>query len=95
MRANELDLEVVGYGPPVLLIHGDIVGPESTWRKQRPLAARWRLIIPKRPGFGRSPRLERNDFEVEAPLLAELLGDGAHLVGHSYAAQLTTRRLPR
>jgi pimeloyl-ACP methyl ester carboxylesterase len=86
MRVDELDLEVIGEGPPVLLVHGDIVGPESTWRKQRPLAARWRLIIPHRPGFGRSPALERNDFEVEAPLFAELLGDGAHLVGHSYGA---------
>jgi pimeloyl-ACP methyl ester carboxylesterase len=86
MRVDELDLEVIGEGPPALLIHGDIVGPESTWRKQRPLAARWRLIIPNRPGFGRSPALERNDFEVEAPLFAELLGDGAHLVGHSYGA---------
>lgn len=86
MRVDELDLEVIGEGPPVLLIHGDIVGPEYTWRKQRPLAARWRLVIPNRPGFGQSPPLERNDFEVEAPLFAELLGDGAHLVGHSYGA---------
>jgi pimeloyl-ACP methyl ester carboxylesterase len=86
MRVDELDLEVIGEGPPVLLIHGDIVGPESTWRKQRALAGRWRLIIPNRPGFGQSPALERNDFEVEAPLFAELLGDGAHLVGHSYGA---------
>jgi pimeloyl-ACP methyl ester carboxylesterase len=86
MRANELDVELIGLGPPVLFVHGDVVGPRSTWRKQRVLAERWRLIIPNRPGFGRSPPLERNDFEVEAPLFAELLGEGAHLVGHSYGA---------
>jgi len=86
MRANELDLEVIGEGPPVLFVHGDVVGPASTWRKQRALAEHWRLIIPSRPGFDGSPPLERNDFEVEAPLFAELLGDGAHLVGHSYGA---------
>jgi pimeloyl-ACP methyl ester carboxylesterase len=86
MRVDELDVERLGEGPPVLFIHGDIVGPASTWRKQRTLAERWRLIIPSRPGFGRSPPLERNDFEVEAPLFAELLGDRAHLVGHSYGA---------
>jgi pimeloyl-ACP methyl ester carboxylesterase len=86
MNAQDLDVEVIGDGPPVLFVHGDIVGPESTWRKQRPLAERWRLIIPYRPGVGGSPALERNDFEVEAPLFAELLGDGAHLVGHSYGA---------
>jgi pimeloyl-ACP methyl ester carboxylesterase len=81
-----LELEVLGAGPPVLFVHGDVVGPSSTWRKQRPLAERWRLIIPSRPGFGASPPLARNDFELEAPLFAELLGDGAHLVGHSYGA---------
>jgi pimeloyl-ACP methyl ester carboxylesterase len=85
-RAIELDVERIGQGPPVLFVHGDIVGPELTWRKQRELAARWSLIIPSRPGFGGSPPLERNDFEVEAPMLAELLGNGAHLVGHSYGA---------
>jgi pimeloyl-ACP methyl ester carboxylesterase len=86
ISADELDIEVLGEGPPVLFVHGTVVGASSTWRKQRQLADRWRLIIPSRPGFGDSPSLERNDFEIEAPLFAELLGDGAHLVGHSYGA---------
>jgi pimeloyl-ACP methyl ester carboxylesterase len=81
-----LAAERLGDGPPVLFIHGDIVGPEQTWRKQRELAERWSLIIPSRPGFGKSPPLERNDFEAEAPMFAEFLGNGAHLVGHSYGA---------
>jgi pimeloyl-ACP methyl ester carboxylesterase len=81
-----LAVERLGEGPPILFVHGDIVGPELTWRKQRELAERWTLIIPRRPGFGESPPLERNDFEVEAPMFAELLGDGAHLVGHSYGS---------
>src|SRR3954453_23895006 len=81
-----LEVERLGEGPPILFVHGDIVGPSLTWRKQRELAERWSLIIPSRPGFGASPSLERNDFEVEAPMFAELLGDGAHLVGHSYGA---------
>jgi pimeloyl-ACP methyl ester carboxylesterase len=81
-----LAVERIGEGPPILFVHGDIVGPALTWRKQRELGERWTLLIPSRPGFGDSPPLERNDFEVEAPLFAELLGDGAHLVGHSYGA---------
>jgi pimeloyl-ACP methyl ester carboxylesterase len=81
-----LAVERVGAGPSILFIHGDIVGPSLTWRKQRELAERWTLLIPSRPGFGDSAPLERNDFEVEAPMFAELLGDGAHLVGHSYGA---------
>jgi pimeloyl-ACP methyl ester carboxylesterase len=81
-----LAVERTGDGPPILFIHGDIVGPELTWRKQRELARRWSLVIPSRPGFGESSPLERNDFEVEAPMFAEQLGGGAHLVGHSYGA---------
>jgi pimeloyl-ACP methyl ester carboxylesterase len=81
-----LAVERLGHGPPILFVHGDIVGPDLTWRKQRELAARWSLIIPSRPGFGESAPLERNDFELEAPMFAELLRDGAHLVGHSYGA---------
>jgi pimeloyl-ACP methyl ester carboxylesterase len=81
-----LSVERIGHGPPILFVHGDIVGPSLTWRKQRELAERWTLVIPSRPGFGASPPLERSDFQVEAPMFAELLGEGAHLVGHSYGA---------
>lgn len=83
---SELELEAVGDGPPILFVHGDVVPAAVGFRRQRPLASRWRLLLPNRPGFGSSPPLERSDFEAEAPLLAELLGDGAHLVGHSYGA---------
>ncbi|HEX7291465.1 MAG TPA: alpha/beta fold hydrolase [Conexibacter sp.] len=86
ISAGDLDVERIGDGPPVVLVHGSIVGPVQTWRAQRELAARWTLILPHRPGFGGSPPLPRGDFEAEAPLIAELLGDGAHLVGHSYGA---------
>lgn len=86
MATKELAVERIGEGPSVLFVHGSVVGPELTWRKQRSLAERWSLILPSRPGFGESPPLRRNDFEVEAPMFAELLGDGAHLVGHSYGA---------
>lgn len=86
MAAKRLTVERIGQGPPVLFVHGSVVGPELTWKRQLELAERWSLILPNRPGFGESPALERGDFEVEAPLFAELLGDGAHLVGHSYGA---------
>jgi pimeloyl-ACP methyl ester carboxylesterase len=86
MTTAELDVERVGNGPPVLLIHGSIVDASRTWRAQRVLAQRWRLCIPNRPGFAGSPPLERGDFDLEAPLFAELLGAGSHLIGHSYGA---------
>jgi pimeloyl-ACP methyl ester carboxylesterase len=87
VSTGQLDVLELGKGPPVLFVHGSVVGPELTWRRQRELGDRWRLIMPSRPGFGESPLVGRNDFETEAPLFAELLGKkGAHLVGHSYGA---------
>jgi pimeloyl-ACP methyl ester carboxylesterase len=86
LAAADLDVERIGSGPPVLLVHGSIVDARRTWRMQRELAEHWTVWIPNRPGFGSSPPLARGDFDLEAPLIAELLGDGAHLVGHSYGA---------
>lgn len=86
VTASDLDVTRVGEGPSIVFVHGTIVGAETTWRRQLPLAERFSLVIANRPGFGASPPLPRGDFELEAPLFAELLGDGAHLVGHSYGA---------
>lgn len=41
-------------------------------------------MIIDRPGFGTGALVERVDFQVDAPLVAELLTDDVHLVGHSY-----------
>lgn len=82
----ELEVLRLGSGPRVVLVHGSIVPGERTWRHQLELAERWSLVIPNRPGFGASPALPRGDFEAEAPLIADVLEDGAHLVGHSYGA---------
>lgn len=70
----------------MLFVHGSIIGARRTWREQLVLAERWTLLLADRPGFGASPPLPRGDFEAEAPLVARALGDGAHLVGHSYGA---------
>jgi pimeloyl-ACP methyl ester carboxylesterase len=87
MTADDLDVTTVGAGPDVVFVHGSIVGAEVTWRCQLELAERWRLRLVQRPGFGASPPLPGGgDFEAEAPLVADLLGDGAHLVAHSYGA---------
>jgi pimeloyl-ACP methyl ester carboxylesterase len=80
----DLDVERIGSGPTVLLVHGSIVDARRTWRHQRELAGHWTLCLPNRPGFAGSKATARGDAELEAPLMAELLGGGAHLVGHSY-----------
>jgi len=86
VTAADLDVTRLGSGPSVMLVHGSVVGAKRTWRHQLALAEHWALCLPNRPGFGTSPPLPRGDFESEAPLIAELLGGGAHLVGHSYGA---------
>lgn len=68
----------------IVLVHGSIGNGASTWQNQLALSDRYELVIPDRPGFPPNPPVERVDFEDHAPLIAELLGDGAHLVGHSY-----------
>jgi pimeloyl-ACP methyl ester carboxylesterase len=79
-----LFVERVGSGPPVVLVHGSIGGGKHAWAEQRPLAERWTLLVVDRPGFGKAPDVERVDFEVDAPFVADVLGESAHLVGHSY-----------
>lgn len=87
LTPDDLDVVRVGTGPPVLLVHGSVVDARRTWRKQiEGLSGEWSLCLPNRPGFAGSPRIPRGDFDIEAPLIAPFLGEGAHLVGHSYGA---------
>jgi pimeloyl-ACP methyl ester carboxylesterase len=85
-----LDVAELGDGPAVVFVHGGGLGGVHSWAAQLELAARWRVIVPWRPGYGGTPPRGREDFAVDAPLVAELLGDGAHLVGHSYGAVVAT-----
>jgi pimeloyl-ACP methyl ester carboxylesterase len=82
--APGVHVTVWGEGEPVVFVHGSFGWGEETWREQRPLAEHYRLFLLDRRGFGASPSDKRVDFEHDAEDVAELLGDGAHLVGHSY-----------
>lgn len=68
----------------IVLVHGSVVNGRATWSAQRPLAERFELVVLDRPGFPPNPPAERVDFESDAQLVAELLREGDHLVGHSY-----------
>ena len=81
---RRLHVDVLGSGPRVVLVHGSVTNGALTWGRQHPLAGRFRLEIVTRPGFPPNPPVDRVDFELDAPLVAEQLGDGAHLVAHSY-----------
>ena len=68
----------------LVLVHGSVVGGRATWAAQRPLAERYELVVVERPGFPPGPPVPRVDFAEDAGLVADLLEDGDHLVGHSY-----------
>lgn len=81
-----------GSGPPILFIHGGGPGGPGgaeQWAAQRPLARQgWELVLPDRPGHGSSPSRGPEDLTEDAAWVADLLGGGAHLVGHSYGGAI-------
>jgi pimeloyl-ACP methyl ester carboxylesterase len=94
MASSEIHLTRWGSGPCVVMVHGGAqgspAGGEQQFAAQRELAQRgFQLVLPDRPGHGRSPGRGREDLEIEAVWVAELLGEGAHLVGHSYGAAIS------
>ncbi|MET0909803.1 MAG: alpha/beta fold hydrolase, partial [Ilumatobacteraceae bacterium] len=87
-----------GDGTPVVLVHGSLATGVQEWDAQRSLADDgFRLVVFDRRGYGRSARVTGEDFLADAADIAGLLGDGAHLVGHSYGglgALLAAARRP-
>src|SRR5262249_59181238 len=57
---------------------------KNTGRDHRTRGSDCRFLRVDRRGCGASPADGRVDFERDAHDVAQLLGDGAHLVGHSY-----------
>lgn len=95
---SDLHVRVWGEGEPAVLVHGSMSTGRTTWKPQEPLAGHgYQLLVPDRRGYGQSPDVEGEDFEVDAGDVVDLLGDGAHLVGHSYgglAAMLAAAERP-
>jgi pimeloyl-ACP methyl ester carboxylesterase len=74
-----------GKGPEVLLVHGG-ASPATTWSGLAPLSGRWTLAFVHRRGYPPSPPPPeaRQDFDIDAADLAELLDSRPHVVAHSY-----------
>jgi len=82
---TDLSVESWGTGTRVVLVHGSLATGAEEWEAQRPLSDEgFQLLVPDRRGYGRSPAAVGEDFLRDAEDIAELMGDGAHLVGHSY-----------
>src|SRR5918992_736502 len=84
-RMSDLFVASWGTGTCVVLVHGSLATGGEEWQAQRPLADEgFRLLVPDRRGYGKSPVAKGEDFLRDADDIAELMDDGAHLVGHSY-----------
>jgi pimeloyl-ACP methyl ester carboxylesterase len=82
---SDLFVESWGGGTPVVLVHGSLATGADEWQAQRPLAGEgFRLLVLDRRGYGQSPAVRGEDFLRDADDIADVMGDGAHLVGHSY-----------
>jgi pimeloyl-ACP methyl ester carboxylesterase len=98
-RVPPLAVDTWGSGEPVILVHGSLATGSDEWQAQLPLAAEgFRLLVIDRRGYGRSPAAPGEDFLADAADIAALMGEGAHLVGHSYGglgAMLAAAAQPR
>lgn len=80
---NDLYVETWGSGTPVVLVHGGLA-TGAEWLEQKPLTEEgYQLLVPDRRGYGNSLG-SGDDFLLDAEDIAELIGDGAHVVAHSY-----------
>jgi pimeloyl-ACP methyl ester carboxylesterase len=82
---SDLFVDAWGAGTSVVLVHGSLASGADEWPAQRPLADEgFRLLVLDRRGYGRSPEVRGEDYLRDADDIAGLMGNGAHLVGHSY-----------
>jgi pimeloyl-ACP methyl ester carboxylesterase len=82
---DDIPCEVWGTGTRVVLVHGSLATGPLEWEGQRPLVDDgYQLVVPTRRAYVSRPVEVGEDFVTDGADVAPLLGDGAHLVGHSY-----------
>jgi pimeloyl-ACP methyl ester carboxylesterase len=93
----EVAYDVLGFGPPLVLVHGT-PGNSYIWRNVAlRLADRFSVYAYDLPGFGQSERNEGQDVSIptQARLLAELVEalnlDAPSIAGHDIGGAITLR----
>jgi 3-oxoadipate enol-lactonase len=96
---NSVNAAITGEGRPILLLHSLLAGRASFDRIIPALAARFRVMVPELPGFGRS-LATRGDLPSVADRVAEAVreacpGEKPVVLGNGYGAfvalQMTVR----
>lgn len=84
-----MEIRRTGSGPPVLLVHGSMLGGRYQWMEQSELRARWELLVVERAGYRRDDEVVGENWAVDAEHIAAELANhpgGVHVVGFSYGA---------
>ena len=71
------------------MVHGSFGWGEGTFVQQLPLASKYQLLVVDRDGYGESPVTDDFGFDSQSQEIAELLGEEAHLLGHSYGGVIS------
>jgi pimeloyl-ACP methyl ester carboxylesterase len=91
----KLNHQVVGSGPPLLILHG-LLGSLDNWMPvAQELAAHFQVFRLDLRNHGRSPHAAEFNYEVMAADLAEFIRDqnlsSVHLLGHSMGGKVAMR----
>lgn len=88
VRLSELAIarssRFMGSRERVVFVHGSPGWGEDSFPEQGELADEFEVHLIDRRGYPDNPPSKKVGFGVDAHDLAQLVGDGAHLVGHSY-----------
>jgi pimeloyl-ACP methyl ester carboxylesterase len=94
----QINLDVIGEGEPVLLIHGFLEN-NTMWESLLPHLDSFQCIIPDLPGHGQSSAVDAFSLETLADLCADILDAvdvrQAHVIGHSMGGYIGCALLER
>jgi pimeloyl-ACP methyl ester carboxylesterase len=69
---------------PAVFVHGSgVIGGPTAWPLQQRIADRTAIFV-TRPGYGPGEQPVPTDFDTEARIVVDAIGDGAHVVSQSF-----------